>query len=208
MNTIETRKMAKIAAEGIKRYALKHDDLRAKCKGECWVVIGVEPLCRDACKTLNAKRYEIDFGQNKFDFPSSNEIQTIRASLAFGRIFACAWNGHINGVMSSYNPKAGADVGDNRRGCLGFDITKPSGLFRKKEKNWARYYVSIQLRGADDELNERLAKRGVRILEEAIYEYNENPMRPKALIPRCLFETAGQPYCPSVPTVEIVLIDA
>lgn len=164
MDVILTKEAAEMTIEKIKNYVQTSQDFYPGCTGECAVVVGVEPLCRDARKALDMRRCEIKFDEARADIfhVSEQSFAGRRASKAYGGIFACAWNCRIGTNMSSYNPSRKQGV-KNRRGCLGFDIMRKAGLFHK-EKKWARYFVSVELFGVADRFNEYLASYGARIL--------------------------------------------
>lgn len=169
MNVIETNEAAKIVAEDIRHFVLTNEDLRCKCKGECSVVIGLEPLCREACKRLKADKLSVKLGEARIKFPTRGGIAVDYSRRAYSGLYACVLNSHANAIKSSYDPSGRPGNAANRRGCLGFDVTKMRKFF-KKEKNWARYYVAVQVGGVTDDDNELFARRGTKLLCDVIEE--------------------------------------
>ena len=155
---------ADIAASVIERTFLERKELTEKCGSVGVIVAAVEPLCRSARKEMRRKRFELQFGEKRIELDSTGR-HLRHISQPFSRIYACAMKSHKYGTMSSHDPDLAIDE-NNRRGCLCFDIMHEQGLFRKK-KSWARYYVSVFIEGASDNLNESLAGCAARVLMDA-----------------------------------------
>lgn len=175
MNVIETNEAAKLVAEDIRHFVLTNEDLKVKCKGECSVVVGIEPLCREARKQLKADKLSVNLGEARIKFPITDSLAIDYSRRAFSGLYACVINSHTASVKSSYNP--GGDPGNrgNKKGCLGFDITKVRRFF-KKEKSWARYYVAVQAGGVTDDENELFARRGTKLLHDCVEELKLVPV--------------------------------
>ena len=181
MNVIKTDEAAKLVAEEIRDYVLTDEKLKAKCKGDCAVVVGMEPLCREARKILGQEKFSIGLGEARLKFPADG-IVIDHARKAYRGVYACFLNSHKKAIDSSFDPNQKADINKNWHGCLGFGITKARKFF-KKEKNWARYYIAVQAGGITDIENEQLANRGLEALRiaaelrklEPVFE----PVRPR-----------------------------
>ena len=212
MNVIKTADAAKMVASSLSHYVLTNVDLMEKCTGPCSVVVGIEPLCHKACKQLKTDKYSVNLGEARIKFPTlkSSTFENIRG--AFGVLYACVMNSHAkNPIKSSYDPGGKVNMRGNRRGCLGFDVTKMRRFF-KKEKTWARYYVAIDVGGFSDEENEFLARRGIKLLDGAIEELKSLPMNfpvEKTEIYKMVKQEAAAKthHGREIPKVDIVIIN-
>lgn len=166
MNVIRAEEAAKIVADEIGRMMREDYELKGRYENGCLVAVGMEAICRESRKELNMAKYGIELGESSIESSSKKKVLS-NASPAIGRIFACAANSRLCGIRSSYVSNSREGTENNRRGCIGFDIMKRCGLFHKKDKGWVRYFVSVQLNGAKDELNESLAASSARVLMKA-----------------------------------------
>lgn len=175
MNVIETNEAAKMVAEDLRHFVLTNEDLKGRCKGECAIVVGIEPLCREARKQLKTDKLSVNLGEAIIKFPVTDGLVIDYSRRAFSGLYACVINSHTSAVKSSYNPNGNPDSRGNKKGCLGFDVTKMRRFF-KKEKSWARYYVAVQVGGVTDNENEHFARRGAKLLHDCIEELKLVPV--------------------------------
>jgi hypothetical protein len=205
MNVIETNEAAKIVAEDIRNFVLTNENLKSRCKGECSIVVGLEPLCREACKQLKTDKLSLALGEARIKFPTSDGVCIDYSRKAFSGLYTCVLNSHTSKVKSSYVPGGSPNSMANKRGCLGFDITKMRRFF-KKEKEWARYYVAVQIGGVSDVENESFARRGAVLLHRTVEKMKLEPVnRPieKAKIREASHRDNRDV---SIPAVEVVFV--
>ena len=173
MNVIKTFDAAMLVANRLREIVQTNDELRDKCKGECMVLLGLEPLCREASKQLNIEKYSMDQKEARF-FSAFNKASAQESfHKAYSTMFACMNNSHF-GIMSSYNPKNGSENSNNRHGCLSFDVTKETKL-SKKGKGWARYHIAVLAGSASEMINEQLAGLGVEFLQDMVEKHKFMP---------------------------------
>lgn len=173
----KTKEIARIAAEAVKRVTVLNPELGAQVEGDCVVVIGVEPLCRNARAEFGTPRGVIKIDEEWLQHSQNKAVRTRCMTDAVGKLFACSWNGRHHLGISSYVGDRGSGVG-NRRGCLGFNVRRKFGLFGWM-RNWARCYVSVFCTSLSDEQNESLACFAARYLMElAEQEETEEAVAP------------------------------
>ena len=173
MNVIKTFDAAQLVANRLREIVQTNDELRDKCKGECMVLVGLEPLCREAAKQLKIEKFSLEQKEARIFSTFSKASNQESFHKAYSVMYACMNNSHF-GVKSSFDPKNGGESNNNKHGCLSFDVTKETKL-SKKGKAWARYHIAVQAGSASDMINEQLADLGVGFLQDMVEKHKFMP---------------------------------